>query len=229
MELELFSEKPQNYKLSQPALYTVESEKMQKMLHENRKEIAACKPDYFDKYLALNLPHTDQICKNIFYQLKESRGDLPSDEKDLLQKETEWTKHLFPSGKPDGYATFKKSKKLVPFKFQYKLYEAGDKEIVGNGENGDLDEEEKAKKRDDIVWEKKLMKKEFFQDNPHLIEFANRNMKEGETPNSEELKKKAAKLAKQRKKKRKDESKLVWGRPNFGIYDRYGAGKSNLD
>jgi len=57
-------------------------------------------------------------------------------------------------------------------------------------------------------------------------------LKDGDTPNNEEVKKKAAKLAlqmKMSKKKRKVESKLKWGRPNFGIYDRYGTGKSNLD
>ena len=132
------------------------------MLKENKKEIAACKPWYYDKFVAMNQPHPDQICKNIFYQLKESRGDLPKNEKDLLQKDTNFTKLLFPAGKRDGYATFKKSKKLVPIKFQYKMYE--DKE--GENGHGDLDEEEKAKKIDDLVFEKKLMKKEFFQDNP---------------------------------------------------------------
>ena len=90
---------------------------MQKMLEENKDAIASSKYEVFEKYLEYNIPHNDQVCKDIFYQLKESKGDLPLDEKDLLSKDTEWTKHLFHAGKPDGYATFKKSKKLMPFKF----------------------------------------------------------------------------------------------------------------
>lgn len=76
------------------------------------------------------------------------------------------------------------------------------------------------------------MKRDYFIENPNLIEFAKRNQKDGETPTTDDAKKKQAKLAKQikmNKKKKKEESKLVWGRPNFGIYDRYGAGKSNLE
>jgi hypothetical protein len=32
-----------------------------------------------------------------------------------------------------------------------------------------------------------------------------------------------------KKKKTKEASKLVWGRPFFGLYDRYGAGAGNHD
>mgnify|MGYP006116390857 CR=1 FL=1 len=59
----------------------------------------------------------------------------------------------------------------MPFKFQYKLYEAEEKEIADNQpanvvfldeEEQAKYEEEKAKKRNDIVWDKRLMKREFF-------------------------------------------------------------------
>ena len=114
---------------------------------------------------------------------------------------------------------------MIPIKFQYKQYEAEEKDNEINGEGT-------AQSKADAVLKKRLMKREFFIENPNLIEFAKRNQKESETPNTEEAKKKAAKLAKQikaNKKKKHEDSKLVWGRPNFGIFDRYGAGKSNLD
>jgi len=88
------------------------------------------------------------------------------------------------------------------------------------------------------------MKKDFFKQNPHLIEFAkklttsktddNKTEEGNSTSTNKKKKKKEASRSfgpGQQKKvaKHKEELLLKWGRPFFGIYDRYGAGKSNLD
>ena len=89
------------------------------------------------------------------------------------------------------------------------------------------------------------MKKDFFKQNPQLIEFAKKlttskaeddKTEEGNSVSTNNKKKKKKEASRsfgpgQNKKvaKHKEMSLLKWGNPFFGIYDRYGAGKSNLD
>ena len=81
------------------------------------------------------------------------------------------------------------------------------------------------------------MKKDYFKQNPHLIEFAKKvTSKQADEASDTESKKGKKKKSKttglnqqMKKKRRREESKLKWGRPFFGIYDRYGSGTSNHD
>lgn len=59
------------------------------------------------------------------------------------------------------------------------------------------------------------MKKPCFQEHPDWIEFAAKNVKSEQT--QEHL----------TEYKKEDPNKLVWGRPFFGIYDRYGGNENN--
>lgn len=82
------------------------------------------------------------------------------------------------------------------------------------------------------------MKKEFFKQNPHLLEFAKKltsskgeGAKDDAKSKDNNAQKKPSLGPGQPKKaaKHKEELLLKWGNPYFGIYDRYGSGKSNLD
>ena len=82
------------------------------------------------------------------------------------------------------------------------------------------------------------MKKDIFKQKPQLIEFARIKTYHDKDDDIDDEDDKLKKRKKKQeisvidfsiKKKQKEVSKLVWGRPNFGIYDRYGTGASNLD
>lgn len=92
----------------------------------------------------------------------------------------------------NGFTTFKDSKKVQPLKFEFKNAD-------GNS----------------INLRKKLMKKAIFQENPQLLEFANRQQTNEVT------------VQKVSEYKKDDPNKLKWGRPFFGIYDRYGGNELN--
>ena len=101
-----------------------------------------------------------------------------------------------------GYNSFQQSKKAYPCKFQHKKFE---KDATGNNN-------------------KLLMKNWYFKENPHLLEFARKPNPNSKDDNLMEDNT-AENLFDVTAKKKKEESLLVWGNPQFGIYDRYGTGE----
>ena len=72
-----------------------------------------------------------------------------------------------------------------------------------------------------LRYQKKLMKKDLFLENPRLMEFAKNTKDNGsaaetrEEPDEQE----------ERKPPKQELSKLKWGRPFFGIYERFPSEK----
>ena len=97
---------------------------------------------------------------------------------------------------------FKVCQTIAPQKFQYKKAEA---------------------ENDEALFKQELLKKPLFKDNPALVEFARK------TKGTEENIQSAIIDMDEDKRNVQEESKLVWGRPFFGIYDRYGSRASNLE
>ena len=130
--------------------------------------------------------------------------------KELIPERTQYTKTVRPNIDMKvklklniGYDSFMKNKKAFPCKFQYKKFEKDEA-----GTNNKL-----------------LMKNWYFKENPHLIEFAKKQNPEKMLEDNVAIAQETMLDINGNKKKKKEESLLVWGNPQFGIYDRYGTGQ----
>lgn len=135
----------------------------------------------------------------ILHRQRYQESKLSIDKTKKVPAKTEWTNIVNPKidmklklKMNNGFTSFKDSKKIQPIKFEYRNYEQG------------------------ANIKKKLMKKAFFMENPHLIEFAAKNasLEEVQVKNPEKI-------------HQQDPNHLKWGRPFFGIYDRYGGNEQN--
>lgn len=128
----------------------------------------------------------------------------------------------------NGFQTFKQSKKVQPIKFIYKNFENDQDALCKYHNKGktvrDLQNEPPPMSQ---LMVKTLMKKDYFKENPHLIEFAKKCTADNDNQSTQKERPTQAEHEAAAKKNKKDDSNLKWGRPFFGIYDRYGM--SNLD
>uniref|UniRef100_A0A7S3CLA8 Uncharacterized protein n=1 Tax=Strombidium rassoulzadegani TaxID=1082188 RepID=A0A7S3CLA8_9SPIT len=179
---------------------------------------------------------------------EEEEVDIQELLRNQVPATTEWTSALYPKISMNlkmkmnfGFQTFKKVKKVNPISFMHKQAEL---EML-NPKKAQLSlqsmtplEVKQAQKRAEALYFKSLMKKENFQRNPELMQFAKRTNLQNEEDKISEREAEEEKLdtvaesmapPKSKKKSAREETNLKWGRPFFGIYDRYGSGVSNLD
>lgn len=123
---------------------------------------------------------------------EEMASQLEIDE--IIPQKTKWTDALHPKldikiklKMNNGFQTFKQSKKIQPIKFIYKNFETDEPHV--NNEHGThkLELHEQAPMSQLMV--KTLMKKDYFKENPHLIQFAKKPSNKNEEETEKELEK----------------------------------------